>query len=152
MYAPRYDDTFWPKGKICPVSSLPRPFLITRIEVNDARRANTCRKSCVFDGSKTKETHDISPHPKHTRFKMHFFSSGNSLWICKLQEHQKAIFTTWLVYNPQSSHAPPRRDRGGQNACVDMPLAGVCRSALSREQWQLVVYDVLSCSRSLKNY
>ena len=51
---------------------------------------------------------------------------------------------------PKSSHAPPRRDRGGQNTCLDIPFAGVCRSVLSREQWQLVVYDVLSCSRSLK--
>ena len=31
------------------------------------------------------------------------------------------------------------RDRGGQNTCLDIPLAGVCRSALSRKQWRLTL-------------
>ena len=70
----------------------------------------------------------------------------------RLQPHFKAIRPTCRVCNPQSSHAPSRRDRGGQNTCIDMPLAGVCRSALSREQWRKLVDDVLSCSRSLQNY
>ena len=35
---------------------------------------------------------------------------------------------------PQSCHAPPRRDRGGQNTCLDIPFAGVRRSALSRQR------------------
>ena len=32
----------------------------------------------------------------------------------------------------QRSHAPPNRDRGGQNTCLDIPVAGVCQSAVSR--------------------
>ena len=40
---------------------------------------------------------------------------------------------------PTEQHAPPHRDRGGQNTCLDIPIAGVCRSALSREQWRLVL-------------
>ena len=52
----------------------------------------------------------------------------------------KAICPTWRCRNPQSSHAPPRRDRGGQNTCLDIPLAGVCRCALSRkQQWRLAL-------------
>ena len=66
------------------------------------------------------------------------------------EAREEPIYPTCLWCNPQSTHAPPRRDRGGQNTCLDIPFAGVCRSVLSREQWQLVVYDVLSCSRSLK--
>ena len=33
----------------------------------------------------TKKKNEIASHPKHTRFKMHFFSSGNFLWTSKLQ-------------------------------------------------------------------
>ena len=57
----------------------------------------------------------------------------------------KPKYLTRLWCNPQSPHAPPRRDRGGQIACLDIPLAGVCRSSLSREQLQLR-------SRSLTSY
>ena len=41
------------------------------------------------------------------------------------------------VLIPQSSHAAPRRDRGGPNTCLHITLAVVCRSALSRKQWRL---------------
>ena len=37
----------------------------------------------------------------------------------------------------------------GVRTYLDIPLAGVCRSALSSEQWRLVLHDVFS--RSLKN-
>ena len=48
--------------------------------------------------------------------------------------------------HPRTS--PPRSR--GQNTCLDIPLAYVCRSTLSREQRRLVLHDV--CSRSLKKY
>ena len=37
---------------------------------------------------------------------------------------------------PHPKH-PPLRDRRGQNTCLYIPLAYVCRSALSREKWRL---------------
>ena len=67
MYAPRYDDTFWPKGKRCPVSSLPRPFLITSRDLNEARRPHTCCRPCAFEEQKSNKTKTIkNTHcPKH---------------------------------------------------------------------------------------
>ena len=52
---------------------------------------------------------------------------------------RKLICLTCPVSSPQSSRAPPRRDRGCQNTCLNVPLAYVCRSALSREQWRLAL-------------
>ena len=83
--------------------------------------------------------HEIPPHPKHIRLKMRFFSSGNSLWTFKAATREEAICSTCRVRNPQSSHAPPRRDHGGQNTCLDIHLVGVCRSVLSRKQWRLAL-------------
>ena len=51
----------------------------------------------------------------------------------------KPIYTARLCCNPQSTHAPPRRDRGGQNTCLDIPLAVVCRSSLARKQSRLAL-------------
>ena len=56
----------------------------------------------------------------------------------------KAICPTWRVCNPQRSQAPPRRERGGQNTCLDIRLAYVCQRSLSREQCRLMLDDVLS--------
>ena len=83
-------------------------------------------------------------HAAHTPLQNTMFSYGNSRWTCKLQEQQKAIYSKWRVCNPQSSHVPSRRDRGGQDTWLGIPLAGVCGSALSREQWRLVLDDVRS--------
>ena len=52
---------------------------------------------------------------------------------------EKPLYPTPLWCNPQITHAPPRRDRGGQNTCLDIPLAAVCRGALSRKQWRLAL-------------
>ena len=41
--------------------------------------------------------------------------------------------------SPQNKFAPPRWDRGCQNTCLDVSLAYVCRSDLSREQWRLAL-------------
>ena len=49
---------------------------------------------------------------------------------------EKPLYPTPLWCNPQITHAPPRRDRGGQNTCLDIPRLGVCRRALSLEQWR----------------
>ena len=61
-----------------------------------------------------------------------------------LCRREKAIYPTWRVCNPQSSHAPPRRDRGDQDKCLDIPLACVCKGGLSCEQWRLVLDNVLA--------
>ena len=52
---------------------------------------------------------------------------------------RKVIRRTCPVCNPKSTHAPPRRDRGGQNTCLCIPHAYVYRSPLSREQWRLAL-------------
>ena len=41
--------------------------------------------------------------------------------------------------NPQSTHAPPRRDRGCQNTCFYIPIAYIYRSGRSRKQSQLAL-------------
>ena len=46
------------------------------------------------------------------------------------------------VCNPQSTHAPPRRDRGCQNTCLYIPLAYVCGSVLSREHWRMALSEL----------
>ena len=43
------------------------------------------------------------------------------------------------VCNPHSTNAPSRRDWGCQNTCLDVPLAYVYRSFLSREQMRLAL-------------
>ena len=73
-----------------------------------------------------------SPHlVQHPSLKILFF------WFWKLpMGHSEAaaretpIYPTRLWCNPQCTHAPPRRDRRGHNTCLDIPLPGVCRSAL----------------------
>ena len=52
---------------------------------------------------------------------------------------RKVIRRTSRLCNPQNPHAPPRRDRGCQNTCLYIPLAYVCRSALSREHWRMAL-------------
>ena len=52
---------------------------------------------------------------------------------------RKVIRRRWRLFNPQSTHAPPRRDRGLQNTCLYIPLAYVYQSGLSREQWRLAL-------------
>ena len=49
---------------------------------------------------------------------------------------EKPIYPTRPWCNTQSTHAPPRRDRGAQNTCLDIPPPGACRSDLSLEQWR----------------
>ena len=51
----------------------------------------------------------------------------------------KAIRQTCRVCCPQDSCELPRRDRGRQNTCLDVPLAYVRWSALSRKQWRLTL-------------
>ena len=59
--------------------------------------------------------------------------------IQKPQLHVEATCPTCRVSSPHKSYAPPRRDRRGQNTCLCIPHAYVCRSALSREQWRLAL-------------
>ena len=85
------------------------------------------------------EHEKIPPHTKHTHIKNHFLIYGNSphgpaSWI-----HTKVIRRTSRLCNPQSTHAPPRRDRPGQNTCPCISHAYFYRSSLSRKQWGLAV-------------
>ena len=52
---------------------------------------------------------------------------------------RKVIRRTCPVCNQQSTHAPPRRDRRGQNTCVCIPQKYVYRSVFSREQTRLAL-------------
>ena len=63
------------------------------------------------------------------------------VWTCELDPHptRMVIRRTWRLCNQQSTHAPPRRDRRGQNTCLCTPHAYVYRSPLSREQWRLAL-------------
>ena len=82
----------------------------------------------------------IPPHSKHTHIKNHFFYLRKlPVWTCELDPHQKVIRPTCPVCNPQSTHAPPRRDRRGQNTCLCIPHANVCWSPLSLEQCRLAL-------------
>ena len=77
----------------------------------------------------------MPPHPKHTHIKKRLFIYGNSLYGPANWTHTKGDTSDMAIVQPtESTHAPPRRDRGGQNTCLDIPLAGVCRSAWSRVQ------------------
>ena len=40
---------------------------------------------------------------------------------------------------PRNTHAPPCRDLGCQNTCLYIPLAYVCRSVLSCEDWAMAL-------------
>ena len=70
---------------------------------------------------------------------MHFFSSRKPLWRLK----DAAIRKTNTFYMPSIQHTEEPRTSppgsGGPDTCLDVPLAGVCRSALSREQSRLVL-------------
>ena len=74
---------------------------------------------------KRKTTHEIPPNPKHTLLKMQFLAMETPFAHPRPRQHQKAVGPTSQVPNPQSSRAPPRRDRGGRNTCLYIPLAYV---------------------------
>ena len=52
---------------------------------------------------------------------------------------RKVIRRTWRLCNPQSTHAPPRGDRRGQNTYLCIPHAYVRWSPLSLELWRLAL-------------
>ena len=81
----------------------------------------------------------IPPHPKHTHIKKHFKKMETPCMDLRAGSTRKVIRRTWRWCNPQSTHAPPCRDRRGQKTCLCIPHAYVCRSPLSREQWRLAL-------------
>ena len=91
------------------------------------------------DGRATFKDHGISPHPKHTRLKKHFLSYRNPVDLPAARMSTIGAMSHMPICSPQSSLAPPHRDLGGKITCLDVPLAYVCRRALSREQWRLAL-------------
>ena len=81
----------------------------------------------------------IPPHAKHTHIKKHFLYIETPYIDLRAGSTRKLICLTYPVSSPQRIGAPPRRDRGCQNTCLDVPLAYVSRSSLSREQLQLAL-------------
>ena len=85
------------------------------------------------------EHQKIPPHPKHPRLKNHFFSSRNAMYLLAATINTKGDTSGMPRCNPQSTHAPPRRDQWGQNTSLCIPHAHVCRSPLFREQTRLAL-------------
>ena len=81
----------------------------------------------------------IPPHPKHTHIKKQFLFMETPYMDLRAGSTRKVVCLTCPVSSRQSIRAPPRRDRGCQNTCIDVPLAYICRGALSREQWRLAL-------------
>ena len=85
------------------------------------------------------EHETIPPHPKHTHIKKHFFLFMETPCMdLRAGSRRKVIRRTRRLRNPQSTHAPRRRDRRGHNTCLCIPHVYVYRSPLCREQWRLV--------------
>ena len=76
----------------------------------------------------------IPPHPKHNHIKniFLFMESPYKYMDLRAGSTRKLICLTYPVTSPQRIGAPPRRDRGCQNTCLDVRLAYVCRSSVSR--------------------
>ena len=81
----------------------------------------------------------IPPHPKHTRIKNNLLFMEIPCVDLRAGSTRKVIRRTWRLCNPQSTYAPPRRDRRGQNTCLCIPHAYVYWSLLSRERWRLAL-------------
>ena len=114
----------------------------TSRKVNEARRTHTCSRPCTFGkierNNNTKSRRTQTPPDLKCIFLVLETPYGHS----RLKQHKWVICPTCRVRHPQSSHVLPRRDQGGQNICLDITLAGVCRSALTREQWRLVLSKI----------
>ena len=115
----------------------------TSREVNEASRPHTCSRPCAFEEKK-----HIPPHPKHTRPKMHFFfletPYGHAQGCTKRRCVQHAECATHRV----ATHLPAGIE--GDRTHSSTSLLRVCRSALFREQWLLVVDDVSKLEKILK--
>ena len=64
----------------------------------------------------------------------------------------KPTHPTRLWCSLQSSLAPPRRDLEGKITCLDVPLAYVYRSALSREHWRLALSKLENSLKSTSTW
>ena len=105
---------------------------------------HTSQNSTQWSGNKRTilcqgENEGIPPRPKHTHIKKHFLFLGTPCMDLRAGPTRKVVRRTCPACNRQSTHAPSRRDRRGQNTCVCIPHAYVYRSVLSREQTRLVV-------------
>ena len=103
-------------------------------------------KKFSCNGAETKERFCANQNTKESRrLQTTPTSKGNCLLMetpcmdLRAGSTRKVIRRTCPVCNPQSTRAPPRRDRWGQNTCVCIPHAYVCRSPLSRDQMQLAL-------------
>ena len=78
----------------------------------------------------------IPPHAAQTTppLEKAFFSSQNHIYLPAAVINTKGGMSDMPIVQATDQRAPPRRERGGQNRCLETPLAGVCRSTLSRKQ------------------
>ena len=123
------------RQKLISVASFPRPRLITSREVNEARRPHTCSRRCVFEEKNEKNKHEIPPHPPQNAF---FLVLRTLYGHSTLQGHEKAIYLTCRVCNPQTSHAPPHRDFMGARTHASTSLLRMSAGVLclaSKDHW-----------------
>ena len=82
-----------------------------------------------------------SPRIKNTpTSKSSFFLMETPCMDLRAGPTRKVIRRTWRLCNPQSTHAPPRGDRRGQNTYLCIPHAYVRWSPLSLELWLSLIH------------
>jgi len=99
---------------------------------------------------KKKKTKQNLAAPKTHRPQHAFFRIWKLPLDLRAAINTKCDMSDMAIVQPTEQPRTSRREEGSQKTCLDIPLTYVCRSALLREQWRLVVDNVLSCSRSLK--
>ena len=102
--------------------------------------AETKERSCA--NQNTKESRRIQNTPTS---KSIFLFVETPYMDPRAGSTRKLICLTYPVSSPQRIGAPPCRDRGWQNTCLDVSLVYVSRSSLSREQSRLVSRSLKSC-------
>ena len=117
-----------------------RCLLLLLLLVADSReRERRCFKiSC--NGAETKERFCANQNTKESRriqntpaSKINFSFMETPYMDLRAGSTRKVIRRACRLCNPQSIHAPSRRDRRGQNKCLCIPHAYACWSPLSRE-------------------
>ena len=97
-------------------------------------------------GAETKERFYANLNMKYSRRIQHTPTSKSKFLFVetpymdlRARPTRKVIHRTSRFCNPQNTRAPPRRDRGCQNTCLDIPLVYVHCSGLPRKQRRLTL-------------
>ena len=96
--------------------------------------AETTERFCV--NQNTKESRRIQNTPTSKSILLFMKTTYMDL---RAGPTRKVIRRTSRLCNPRNTHAPPRRDRGCQNTCLDIPLVYVHCSGLPRKQRRLTL-------------